>query len=75
MDGLGDRQGLYVAMSRGRDANHAYCITESPRLDDTREGSRPAPELRRLRRLDREHAGLAATEPPARYGPGPKWTR
>ena len=59
VDGLGDRQGLYVAMSRGRDANHAYCITQSPRLADTREGSRPAPELRRLRRLDREHAGLA----------------
>ena len=65
VDGLGDRQGLYVAMSRGRDANHAYCVTEYPRLADTREGSRPAPELGRLRRLDRERAGLVANEPSA----------
>ena len=47
VDGLGDRQGLYVAMSRGRDANHAYCITNHPRAADTRPGSRPAPELDR----------------------------
>jgi conjugative relaxase-like TrwC/TraI family protein len=65
VDGLGDRQGLYVALSRGRDANHAYCITQFPRLADTREGSRPDPELRRLRRLNREHAGLPPTEPSA----------
>ena len=65
VDGLGDRQGLYVAMSRGRDANHAYCVTQYPRLADTREGSRPAPELRRLRRLNREQAGLPLTKPPA----------
>jgi conjugative relaxase-like TrwC/TraI family protein len=63
VDGLGDRQGLYVAMSRGRDANHAYCVTQYPRLADTREGSRPAPELHRLRRLDRERAGLIANQP------------
>jgi hypothetical protein len=62
VDGLGDRQGLYVAMSRGRDANHAYCITDYPRAADTREGSRPAPELHRARRLDRERAGLPAGE-------------
>ena len=30
VDGLGDRQGLYVAMSRGRDGNYAYCITRFP---------------------------------------------
>ena len=72
VDGLGDRQGLYVAMSRGRDANHAYCVTQYPRLADTREGSRPAPELRRLRRLNREHAGLPLTKPPAGAGPAPE---
>jgi conjugative relaxase-like TrwC/TraI family protein len=43
VDGLGDRQGLYVAMSRGRDANHAYCITGHSQAADIREGSRPAP--------------------------------
>src|SRR5215471_11084811 len=59
-------------MSRGRDANHAYCVTDSPRLADTREGSHPAPELRRLRRLDREQAGLAATDPAAGGGSAPE---
>ena len=56
VDGLGTRQWLYVAMSRGRLANYAYCITGFPRLADVREGSRPAAELRRARRLMREHA-------------------
>ena len=45
-------------MSRGRDANHAYCVTQLPPAADIREGSRPAPELDRARRLDRERAGL-----------------
>ena len=66
VDGLGDRQGLYVAMSRGRDANYAYCITDSSRSADIREGSRPAPELDRARRLGREHAGLPEPEPSRR---------
>jgi TrwC relaxase/AAA domain len=58
VDGLGDRQGLYVAMSRGREANYTYCVTGFPRLADVREGSRPAPELARARRLAHEHQGL-----------------
>jgi hypothetical protein len=64
VDGLGDRQGLYVAMSRGQQANHAYCITDYPRAADIRRGSGPAPELERARRLVREHEGLPASEPP-----------
>ena len=60
VDGLGDRQGLYVAMSRGWQANYAYCVTGFPRAADIREGSRPAPELERARRLMRERAGLPA---------------
>jgi hypothetical protein len=72
VDGLGDRQGLYVAMSRGRDANHAYCVTQYPQLADTCEGSRPAPELSRLRRLNREQAGLPPTKPPAGARPTPE---
>ena len=63
VDGFGDRQGLYVAMSRGRDANHAYCITDHSRAADTREGSRPAPELGRAEQLGRERAGLPPAEP------------
>jgi hypothetical protein len=66
VDGLGDRQGLYVAMSRGREANYAYCVTGFPRHADVREGSRPAPELERARRLAREREGLErAGIPPA----------
>ena len=64
-DGLGDRQGLYVAMSRGRDANYAYCVTQHPRLADVAEGTRPAPELARARRLDRERAGQPLPAEPA----------
>jgi conjugative relaxase-like TrwC/TraI family protein len=63
VDGLGDRQGLYVAMSRGRDANHAYCITDWSRSTDIAEGSRPDPELRRAHQLDLERAGLAPDGP------------
>ena len=72
VDGLGDRQGLYVALSRGRDANFAYCITQYPRLADVREGSRPDPELSRLRRLAREHAGVLQTGPPEGEEPVPR---
>ena len=63
VDGLGDRQGLYVAMSRGRDGNYAYCITRVPRAADARQGSLPAAELARVRRLTRDRAGLEP-EPP-----------
>jgi conjugative relaxase-like TrwC/TraI family protein len=59
VDGLGDRQWLYVAMSRGRHANYAYCVTGYPNLADTRPGSRPAPELARARRLAQEADGRA----------------
>jgi len=62
VDRLGDRQALYVAVSRGREANYAYCVTGFPRAADTREGSRPAPELARMRRLTAERTGS---------GPGP----
>ena len=64
VDGLGDRQGLYVGMSRGREANYAYCVTGFPRAADVREGSRQAPELERARRLAREHAGLGLAAGP-----------
>jgi hypothetical protein len=63
VDGLGDRQGLYVAMSRGRDANYAYCITDHNRAADVAQGSRPDPELLRAQQLDLERAGLPLDEP------------
>jgi conjugative relaxase-like TrwC/TraI family protein len=71
VDGLADRQALYVAMSRGRDANYAYCITQGFRSADVRAGSAPAPELDRARRLDREHQGLPAPEPLPDDDPAP----
>lgn len=63
VDGTGGRQDLYVAMSRGRQANYAYCVTSQPRIADVREGSRPAPELARAGRLLREQAALPPGDP------------
>jgi hypothetical protein len=58
VDGLADRQWLYVAMSRGSRANYAYCVTGYPGFADAQPGSRPAPELTRARQLAHEQAGL-----------------
>lgn len=58
VDGLGDRQGQYVSLSRGRDGNYVYAITGYPHAADVREGSRPALELDRVHRIMRERAGL-----------------
>jgi conjugative relaxase-like TrwC/TraI family protein len=62
VDGLGDRQGLYVGMSRGWLANYAYCAT-GPRADNALPGSRPAPELARADRIARLHAGIVPSDP------------
>ena len=59
VDGLGDRQGLYVAMSRAELANYVYCVTTHARAADLREGTRPAPEMDRASQLSRERAGVA----------------
>jgi hypothetical protein len=67
VDGLADRQSLYVAMSRGRNANYAYCVTRSPRLADIAAGTSRAPELDRATRLAFERAGL----PPPAPAPDP----
>ena len=58
VDERSDRQSLYVAMSRGREGNYAYCVTDYPRAAQTGDGTRPAPELTRAERLARERAGL-----------------
>jgi hypothetical protein len=69
VDGLGDRQGFYVAMSRGRKANFAYCITLCARLADVARGSRPDPELGRAARLDQERTGLPPEASPPEAEP------
>ncbi len=71
VDGVGDRQGLYVAMSRGRHANYAYCVTGFPRTADARPGSRPAAELARVRRLQQERSGFGAEPFGRKEEPGP----
>jgi hypothetical protein len=63
VDGLGNRQWLYVAMSRGWQANYASCVTGYPHQADTQPGSRPAPELNRARHLAKEAEGHQPAPP------------
>jgi len=64
--GTEDRQWLYVAMTRGADANTMIAFTRSAKIADAEAGTRPAPELERHERIERERdgqpAGPAATE-------------
>jgi len=52
-----DRQAVTVAMTRGRDANHAYVIT-GWNIADPKPGPESAPELARWARIRAEWAGL-----------------
>jgi len=52
-----DRQAVTVAMTRGRDSNHAYVIT-GWNVADPKPGPEPAPELDRWARIQAEWAGL-----------------
>jgi hypothetical protein len=52
------RQWLNTAMTRGACDNRAIVVTESARVASARPGTRPAPELDRKDRLERERAGL-----------------
>jgi len=62
-----DRQAVNVALTRGRDCNEAYVIS-GWRFADPRSGTRPAPELARQERLDRERAGLGTGQEPQAEG-------
>jgi conjugative relaxase-like TrwC/TraI family protein len=55
--GAEDRQTVTVAMTRGRDTNHAYVITGWG-IADPKPGPEPAPELARRARIRAEWAGL-----------------
>ena len=63
--GTEDRQHVYVALTRGTDANLAYVFTQSPKHADPVPGPRPAPELARYDKIYAERAGHPAppTEP------------
>jgi hypothetical protein len=55
--GTEDRQHVYVALTRGTDANHAYVFTASPKRADPVPGPRAAPELARYDTITAERAG------------------
>jgi AAA domain len=58
--GTEDRQHVYVALTRGTDANHAYAFTTSPKRADPVPGPRPAPELARYDKIYAERAVVPA---------------
>jgi hypothetical protein len=59
-----NRQGTYVAVTRGRGDNVLMVITPNPKLADPLPLTRPAPELPRFRQLERERQGQLAQRPP-----------
>ena len=61
--GTEDRQHVYVALTRGTDANHAYVFTASPKRADPVPGPRPAPELARYDKIYAERAGVPSPPP------------
>src|SRR5258708_1020919 len=69
--GAEDRQWLYVAMTRGSDENVMVVFTQSGRAADPQAGTRPAPELGRHSRIDRERAALPAAPAQALADGGP----
>ena len=60
-----DRQWLYLAMTRGTDANLAFVFTIPPKVSDPRPGTRAAPELERYERIRREREGFLSAQPAA----------
>ena len=58
--GTEDRQHVYVALTRGTDANHAYVFTASPKRSDPMPGPRPAPELARYDKIYAKRANVSA---------------
>jgi hypothetical protein len=59
-----DRQGTYVAITRGIGDNVIMAITPSPKLADPLPLSRPAPELNRFHDLEEQRHGQAALRSP-----------
>ena len=60
--GTENREWAYVALSRGRDSNHAFVNTGPAKVADPAQGTRPAPELERHNRVERERAGQPGPE-------------
>ena len=70
--GTEDRQWLYVAMTRGTDANTMIAFTRPARTADPEAGTRPAPELDRHHRIERERDGYPAEPAGAGGSPEPR---
>ena len=66
-----DRQGTYVAITRGTGDNVIMVITPSPKLADPLPLSRPAPELNRFRDMEEQRNGQAGASGRRRV----TWTR
>jgi hypothetical protein len=73
VSGTEDRQWLYPAMTRGTDTNMAFVFTTPARPADPQPGTRPAPELSRYDRAQRErHGHLPAAASPSPACPDPR---
>jgi hypothetical protein len=71
--GTEDRQWLYVALTRGSASNVAIAFTQPGNVADPQAGTRPAPELKRQERAERERAALPGWPAPAqRDSPQPE---
>jgi hypothetical protein len=70
--GTEERQWLYVAMTRGADANTMIAFTQSPRIADAEAGTRRAPELDRHQRIERERDGYPTEPAQADGNPQPR---
>ena len=70
--GTEERQWLYVAMTRGTDANTMIAFTSPARIADVEAGTRPAPELDRHQRIERERDGYSAEPAEPRGNPEPR---
>ena len=68
-----NRQWLYPAMTRGTDTNMAFVFTTPAKPADPQPGTRPAPELDRYDRIQRERDGLLPAQPvPGHTSPDPR---
>ena len=69
LTGTESREWMYVAMTRGTEGNWAVAFTEPAKTSEPEAGTRPAPELGRHQRAERERDGELAEPADAASGP------
>ena len=57
--GSENRNWAYPSLTRGTHGNYAWVVGQPAKVADPTPGTRPAPELARAERIERERAGLA----------------